>query len=147
MTFSKIHPIYGGVISFETKDLSINIKDRYIAASLIELVRGILTSWNDEKQVVQITFEEEGRWHDLLLINYPPGDILKIELYQDTLWDFFDEVNYKIPDPIYFEFTNHHSFAFLISQEIKRQGTEVFKDPKYPYPEVELKLLHNLMVG
>lgn len=146
-TFSKIDPVYGGVISFATKDISININDRYIAASLIELVRGILTSWNDEKQVVQITFEQEARWYDLLLINYPPGDILKIEIYQDTLWDFFDEVNYTIPDPIYSEFTDHHSFAFLISQEITRQGAEVFKNPEYPYPETELKLLHRMMIG
>ncbi|HEY5391268.1 MAG TPA: hypothetical protein VIJ57_04050, partial [Hanamia sp.] len=91
-------------------------------------------------------FKEEAKWYDLLLINYPPGDILKIEFYQDTLWDFFDETNYTIPDPIYSEFTDHHSLAFLISEEIKRQGTGAFKNPEYPYPEIESKLLHDMMV-
>ena len=145
-TFSEIDERYGGEIIFKIDNAFIKIEDRYPCSSLIELANDIADCWTEKKQLVRIEMLEEMTNIDFFLIDYPSG-FLKIEIYRDAMWDCFDADKYTVPKPILSGFFDYHEFAFVISQEIKRQGPSVFKDPKYPYPADGLERLRRLMVG
>ena len=136
-----------GEIKFEFAKDALSILTYYTPAHIIDLLRGIIDSWQDKKQLVQIKFNEEQGWYDMILINYPPGDILKIEIFENAPWDFFDDGNHPIPPPIFVDFTDHHSLAFVISQGVKEQGPDFFDNPDFPYPAEELEILRRMMVG
>jgi len=141
------HDTYRGEIKFEIEKDILSILTYHTDADIIYLLKGIIDSWQDKKQLVQIPLEDEQSSYDILLINYPPGDVLKIEIFQNAPWDVFDGGMEPIPAPIFFEFTDHHSFANLIYDEIKKQGEAFFDDPQFPYPEQELAELRKMMVG
>ena len=145
-TFSEIDERYGGEVTFTIDKVFIKIEDRYPCSFLIELVNGIADCWSKQKQLIRIEMLEEMSNIDFFLIDYPAG-FLKIEIYKDAMWDCLDPADYTVPNPIFSGFFNYHEFAFLISQEIKRQGPSVFKDPKHPYPAEGLERLRRLMVG
>lgn len=141
------HDTYRGGIRFEFENDVLSIYSYQTKAAIIQFLRDIIDSYQNKKQLVQTRFDNEGSWYDIILINYPPGDVLKIEIYENALWDFFDDGREPIPPPIFTDFTSHHGFAYLICQGIEEQGAAFFDEPEYPYPAEELEILRRMMVG
>lgn len=146
-TITPTDNVFASKFVFATNEEEFIIYDRNFEYTSIALLNAIIESWKDNRQMIRVAFTKEATWYDLLLINYPPGDILKLEIYHEAMWDLFeDDGEYQIPKPIHEEFTSHHAFAYLICNEIKRLGPSIFENEGLPYPSAELEILRKMMV-
>jgi hypothetical protein len=145
-TFSHIDDRYGGHITFETGETAITIEDYKAWQSLTKLLNGIADCWSGKKQLVQIRMEADTTLFDIILIAFP-SDFLKIEIYDFVLWECYQPDRYTPPPPVLSGFFDYHELAFLICEEIQRQGASAFYSPEYPYPAEALERLRKMMVG